>query len=321
MIELDSRIVPISSAASELVARSVGKTVRVLILGAGGWFGRTFVSLLANTGCTMLLIGSSSRTIWVNGAPHGVASWNEQTVADFAPNIVLDFAYLTPRYINDFGPGEYLRKNRELCKKVLWLSSLESVSRLITVSSGAIYERATLGLAPAGRHLYGQLKRDFEEELSVSSQRDGTGIVIARAFSVSGGFVRFPQEYAVSAFVLQALESRSIVVESRSFVYRRYCSVDDLLAVAMGLSSDSGIVQFDSGGDLVEMSRLAEMVGDAMDQNITVRAPARRELGHSERYHSDNFDWQEALRLTGHKPLGLREQIAGVVAAFSPHAR
>lgn len=318
MIEINSRQVPISAGASTLVARSFRRDTRILVLGAGGWFGRTFISLLADVECVTLFIGTSTRTIWVNGVPHKVVPWCEQTVRDFAPDVVADFAYLTPRYVDTFGLFEYVRANRELCKKVLWLSSQESVSRIITASSGAVYETEAPELGPPPRSLYGQLKREFEEELSVSSERDGTRVVIARAFSVSGGFVRFPREYALSAFVLQALEDRNIVVDSPSLVYRRYCAVEDLLAVAVGMSSGAGTVRFDSGGELVEMLELARMVSEVSSPKVTVTAQPDRETGNADHYHSDNLTWAEALRLTNHKPLELREQIAGMVKAFSP---
>ena len=318
LIEIDSRQVPISAGASGLVARSFPRDTRILVLGAGGWFGRTFISLLANAKCVTLLIGTSSRTIWVNSAPHKVVPWSEQTVLDFAPDVVVDFAYLTPRYVDTFGPVEYARANRELCEKMLWLSSQESVLRIITASSGAIYETKAPGRGSPPKSLYGQLKREFEEELSASSERDGTRVVIARAFSVSGGFVRFPREYALSAFVLQALEDRNIVVDSSSLVYRRYCAAEDLLAVAVGMSSAPGTVQFDSGGELVEMLDLARMVSDVSSQEVTVTAELNRGTSDSDDYHSDNLDWVEALRLTDHKPLELREQIVRLFEAFSP---
>ena len=303
--------------ARGIIAGSIPAGARVIVLGAGGWFGRTYISLVAGLGIPLLLIGSYSRKVEVGGVEHEIVEWSEESVLLFRPTIVLDAAFLTRRYLEVLGHKEYLRKNMLLMKRVLWLAGLESVRRVVTISSGAVYSARDAGVDAPNLEPYGFLKQELESQLVTQASQTDTTLVVARAFSVSGGFVQFPEEYALSSFVRQALDSGLIRVEAPALVYRRYCSVSDFLAVGFGLSNTSGITQFDSGGDLVELADLARMVAEAVEGPVSVEAQPDRAAAGRSNYCSDNTEWEQALRETNLSALNLPQQISEVVGAFS----
>lgn len=304
--------VPVSDAAAALVCQSLPVNSRILVLGAGGWFGQTFLALLGPTDFPLVLIGSHARTIRVNNQTYQVSIWDEATVQEFNPTFVFDAAFLTRRFLDILGLARYTQQNAELMRRVRWLSALPTVEQLVTISSGAVLEAGRLREGAGSRDPYGAMKLELENQLRQSAAGDQTGVVIARAFSVSGGFVREPREYALSDFVLQALERGEITISSASPVFRRYCAVEDLLAVSLTMLPESGVAELDSGGDLVEMSGLVEVIQASFGARIPVhRLENAGGVGPS-RYHSDNKSWARALEKTGYAPLNLRDQVANV---------
>lgn len=308
----DSPSVPVSPTAAALFCQSLPVNSRIVVLGAGGWFGQTFLALLGAVELPIVLVGSHSRKIKVNNQTFRVSVWDEATVREFKPTFVFDAAFLTRRYLGILGPNIYAAQNTELMRRVRWLSTLPSVEQLVTISSGAVLEAGRLREGGGLRDPYGAMKLDLENELRQSAAADHTGVVIARAFSVSGGFVRKPQEYALSDFVLQALETRQIRISSPSPVFRRYCAVEDFLAVSMAMLPESGVVELDSGGDLVEMSSLAEVIQASFDTGISVLRSENTGGVAPSRYHSDNESWNRALEEHRYAPLNLRDQVANV---------
>lgn len=245
-----------------------------------------------------------------------IRSWNPDEVSNFQPTFVFDAAFLTRRFLDPLGLDEYVRRNEELMSRVLWLCGLQSVRKVVTISSGAAHAVAGAEPTKATFDPYGSMKLEFEHKLAAKARDGAIDLVIARAFSLSGGLVRRPHEYAFSSFVAQALESNLITVDSPGLVYRRYCSAEDFLAVSAGLSTKIGVTEFDSGGELVELLDLAKMIAEAIPGRIEVRADPNRTLGGSSSYCSDDAEWRKVLGITGLNPSNISEQIASVAAVL-----
>ena len=213
-------LVPFNSAASDLLKTGLGGLERVLILGASGWFGRTALALLEGHPQEVLLVGSRERTIFVRGNSHRVDVWTDSILKNFRPQVVLDFAFLTKNHQRRLGDEQFAKANRGISERLVTIASHPSVEKLLTVSSGAaIGVMGSKGDVPSD--LYGWQKALNEQSLRAVSEQLGKEIVIARAWSVSGGFVREPQNYALSDFVLQGLRQAEILVEAPHLVYRR----------------------------------------------------------------------------------------------------
>ena len=264
-------------------------TDRIAILGARGWFGKTFLSLLPTDVPTFL---TASRA----DALHGEWSWEQ--VQEFAPTVVANFAFLTRERIASEGVEEFTTVNTRLIDQFQRTASLSSVRAVLTVSSGAAVTEPDKP--------YGSLKL-VEERVAGELASPDRASVVLRAYSVSGPFVRRPRDYAFSDFILQASEGR-VAIAADELVFRRYVSASDALVVTSrsALSGWSGIV--DTGGELVEMGELAQRVVSIVNPAAVIERPDV-DQGRSQTYASDNASWVQACERLGYVPMDLDEQI------------
>jgi len=306
----------VSLSALDLTASALSGKPRVLVLGAGGWFGKTALSLIAGHTESLRLIGSYERAIVVNGTPFHIEKWSEKEVAKFRPEVVLDFAYLTRGFLADYGYSEYVRINRELSQRILSLTSLESVERILTVSSGAAVGARNQPSSYGESDPYGALKDQFERELLQQVQQRSVTAFIARAWSVSGGFVGRPMNYALSSFALQAMAAKRIEIDADSLVYRRYCAIEDFLAISLANLMEGVTGELDSGGPLLEIAELAvEVAAQVKGTEIVEKVPNRRKK-EAKRYCSDNVGWEAQVEARSYLPASLSNQIANVITAL-----
>lgn len=272
---------------------------RLLITGGTGWFGRTLVALA--TGHPHVLVIGSPRD-------STATQWDDESVRDFAPTVVANFAFHTRDRLPEMGRERFIAENTELTRRLLVTLGLDSVRLALTVSSGA----AASPNARAGAdsmELYGALKA-AEEAQALSLSTSERRVVVARAYSVSGPFVRRVRDYAFSDFVAQAILGDLTITASRP-VFRRYVSVADLISVSLSSADQgwSGVIE--SGGDLVEMQGLAEVVRDVVNPSARIHREALMTEKPSV-YASDNTSWEQACLRTGIVPMSLRHQVRSV---------
>lgn len=274
---------------------------RILILGAGGWFGTTLLDeLKVFPRASVLALASRRRTHQVNQRVWHLQTWDEYLVRAFQPTVVANFAFLTRERFDAANPVSYIASNRALIAQFMTAASLPSVSIALTCSSGA----ATI--VSADLNPYGRLKHE-EEQAALALARSGRTVVVGRAWSVSGPHVRRPHAYAFSDLILQAATGEMFITAEQP-TYRRYVDVGDFLHVCLGLATQmwSGVI--DSGGELVEMRELAELIR----QQINCRARISRATvtTHAARvYASSNENWNEACVRFGAQPASLEQQV------------
>ena len=78
---------------------------RLLVLGGGGWFGRTLLHLVGSSVPVHATASSTRR---------GLETWDLARIRDFAPTVVANFAFLTRERISVEGTQEFNRINRQL---------------------------------------------------------------------------------------------------------------------------------------------------------------------------------------------------------------
>ena len=296
----------VSHGARKLVAQALGAD-RVLITGASGWLGRTALDLIAPLGLPTLALASRPRTIRVAGRDIECEAWDDRLVAEFAPTVIVDCAFLTRDRVSDMPLADYIAANRTLTERLLSATRLPEVRLALTVSSGAAVYPTDALAGPVEANPYGYLKREAEESLSRVAANCGVAAVVARAWSISGAHVQKPQGYALGSMILAASRGR-IHVMAKGQVYRRYVLAEELLA--LGIAEGSvGDATIDSGGDLVEMGELARRVAAVVrpDAVITREACDGRD---PDRYHSDGIDWERRCRAWGLASADLDNQIA-----------
>lgn len=269
----------------------LGPDDRIVVLGSSGWFGREFAAMRSEVAIP------DAHVLEVPGPSAGVVVSDEE-VAAFDPTVVLNFAFLTRERVESEGLAEFGRINSELSERFLTLARADSVRFALTVSSGAAVTEP--------EQPYGQMKL-AEETAALDLVDAERTVVVLRAYSVSGGYVRRPDAYAFSDFILQAARG-AVQVNADRPVFRRYCSVTDSLAIAMnrGLAGESGILE--TGGDLVEMGELARTIVQVVNPQAEIN---RREIVTEDpsAYHSDDVSWQRWSTQAGISPMGLTEQI------------
>lgn len=284
----------------ELLSGAFAPEDRILVLGAGGWFGSTALHLIGSqvTPEQVLGVARSRRLHVVGDWTWQLEVWDEQQVRNFAPTIVLGLAFITRGFAAHMDAKDYDGINMELSRRFIYAASLPSVRLAMTASSGAAITESD--------HSYGRLKL-IEEHAALQLATPNRVALVARAFSVSGPFVRRPAEYAFSSFVEQAA-SGHIEVKADRPTFRRYSDLGEYLAVCMRRGHDgySGVIE--SGGELEEMGGLAQRIAAASQSPVTVhRVPFTSDAPSI--YASDDMHWQHHCAALGFEPSSLDDQV------------
>ncbi len=302
---------PVRDRARALVGRTLWFTERIAVLGATGWFGSTMLALLSDLPVTVLPVASRGRAHTVAGRTWSVVGYDLDRIVEFAPTTVLDFAYLNRGHEATLGEVEYRRRLADLTDRFAQVAELPSVRAVLATSSGAAVAAPEGPDAPIGP--YGEGKRAVED-LAAGLVNPARAVVTARAYAVSGPLVPTPGDYAFSDLV-RASRTGRIQVRAASQVWRRYCGLDDYLAVCLAevMAGRSGVIE--SGGPSVELRDLAALVADRFPgprPQVVATEPA----GPALRYESDDTSWQEACARQGFAPADLVEQIDAVQAGL-----
>jgi nucleoside-diphosphate-sugar epimerase len=278
-----------------------------LIIGATGWFGRTATALAQLIGTQVLLVASTTREFHIGRNSFVAYEWNERQIRDFHPTIVIDAAYITRDYVADFVVESYVQKNRELTNRLLSITDIQSIRKVITFSSGAAeVHRSNFHQNAMSDDPYGFLKLEAEKIIQSELSSGTIDYAIVRAWSVSGALVTKINGFAFSDLVSQA-SNGAITVTAANRVYRRYCLVEESIAVGLSHNTQSdGIL--DTGGPLIEIRELAEMIKATLPFNISLaESPVTREV--DDKYFSNSENWDLACNKSGLEPSSISEQI------------
>ncbi|SON63238.1 hypothetical protein MSIMFI_04768 [Mycobacterium simulans] len=299
----------VSAGARLLAERALGSDRikdRVLVTGASGWLGRTALDLLGPLGLPTLALASRSRAIRVGDLEIVCREWDEHEVAEFAPTVVLDCAFLTRDRVADMPLDEFVAANRALTDRLVHATQLPGVRLALTVSSGAgVYPRDALS-GPIEDNPYGYLKREAERRLAEAASESGAVPVVARAWSISGAHVQKPQGYALGSMIQHA-DAGAIRIMARRPVFRRYVLAEELLAVGIA-EGGVGPATIDSGGELVEMAELASRVAAVVHPGAPI-SRGEVDARDPDRYHSDGQDWDRRCQRWGLASAPLDRQI------------
>lgn len=301
---------PVRAAARALVRESLHADDRVLVTGAGGWFGSTVAALLNGSGVATHYVTQRPRVVEAGDSSVTAHAWDAAAIADFAPTVVIDNAFVLREYAAEVGIQRYVYKNTHLTQLLLATTQLASVRRVISVSSGAAVHPTDGTLADVAAHPYEYLKRQAELALTAAVDPDRVNVVIARPWSLSGSLIQRPRRYAFADLILQA-RAGAVEVRADHEVWRRYAGVDDFFAVCLAASL-RGSATIDSGGELLELGPLAHRIAQVLGVSPSiVRAETS---GAVDDYYSDEVSWRQACAAADYEPADLDEQIRTVDA-------
>jgi nucleoside-diphosphate-sugar epimerase len=300
---------PYSENSKELLLSGFRTGDRVLITGAGGWFGLTLAAMLKDSFVSHKLITKNPRDLFFGYQSSTAEEWSWEEIQKYQPTVVVDCAFLLRDYLVDYSLDSYVAENQKLTSKLFQVSMLDSVERIIYISSGAAVCPNDAVRYPIDENPYGFLKRTTELGILQLSNEHKKNVLVVRPYSVTGRLVTRPERYAFSNLILQAHRGK-IELHSRHLVRRKYISVDDLLAVSIA-SSQNGSGYLNSGGELVELGELAVRISDVL--GVTVDIP-KREINEDldDNYFSTDDSWNESCKLLNFSPSSLDEQIIDV---------
>ena len=308
-------------AAAALPAREE----RIVITGASGWIGKATLELLYNTlgsgdfAKRVFAFGSAPRTI-----DFGVATIEQRPLIAMlalpsAPTVVLHLAFLTKDKVVGMNEEEYCRLNRALSRTVLEALDMIGASALFVASSGAAQFADDADASPEMR-LYGSLKKADEEAFARWAEERGRRAVIARIFALSGPHINKHDTYALASFVRDALAGGPISIRSDRPVYRSYVPTRELMSLVFTLMLEEGaeVVRFSTGGERLEIQRVAEIVSEAVGPVAIERPPLKS--GPIDEYVGDAAAYQELLFAYGIDHLPFAQQVVETAASFASEA-
>jgi len=298
--------------AQELWLSNLRSSDRVLVTGGGGWFGRTAVAMTRKSDLELLATGSKDQQIEIDGQSQALQAQDLEIIAAFKPTVVIDSAFVTRERLPILGHKTYIETNQKLIDQSLAIAALPSVRKYIGFSSGATMHLAGHASFSLEENPYAAQKRIYESKISEIAATLHSDISVARVWSVTGSYCTKPQTFAFTDLIAQA-KSGLIEIKAKHLVYRRYCALEDVLALAMLPSSPEGNPVFNTGGDLIEIGDLAKQVVELVNPNAEILRRLDKTLP-QDSYHSDNKDWGQ---LTGIAKLGMdtiRDQITRVFA-------
>lgn len=300
---------------------------RIAIVGASGWIGRALAAGLFDAlgeeeaRERLMCFGSSERAILFGDG----RSLVQQPLARMAnlsprPTMVFHLAFLTKDKIAGMSESDYVQANRTLSGTVLKLLGGIGADRVFVASSGAA-AFADKADAATDVRLYGRLKRDDELAFEAWAGADaGRRAVIGRIYSLAGPFINKHETYALASFILDALSHRPIEVKARNRVVRSYVAVRELLSVAiMELLAEPGddVVQFDSGGEAMELGDVAQIVARRLGGWVE-RAAVSDDA--ADVYVGDGGTYERLLARYGVSSISLADQIAETASFLAPFA-
>jgi UDP-glucuronate decarboxylase len=107
---------------------------------------------------------------------------------------------------------------------------------------------------------YGTLKNLDELVFRAATRDAGGACVIPRVFSVAGPRMTKPGLFALGSLIEMAAVGGPIEVRSRGRVFRSYCGVEEVLALALWAALRRRDLVFDTSGTVVEIGELARLV-------------------------------------------------------------
>jgi len=245
---------------------------KIIITGATGWLGRSFLDALQQNvpasrfNSQVLAIGSKPGTLQSTAYPQELEIQIPVFSLEELPDLVADkpiflvhAAFLTKDRLSAYGYREFTRINQSITRIVCDAISRASSARVVQISSGAALvslERKEDSLESA-KDPYGFLK--LQEESLVSALAETQ---VLRIFALSGRFIGNPQAYALGDFLLNALKGSVIKIQAKTPVVRGYVNASDVAKCALGwlFSGDPFFPPCAAVNEIVSLSSLARRI-------------------------------------------------------------
>lgn len=301
--------------AQELWLNNLRSGDRVLVTGAGGWFGRTAVAMTRESGLALLATGSKDQQIEIDGQSQAVQAQDLEVIAAFKPTVVIDTAFATREMHLVLGHKGYVETNQKLIDQSMAIAVLPSVRKFVGFSSGVTMHLAGQKSFSLEENPYAAQKRIYENRLEKLANSLEIDASIARVWSVTGCyFTKGAAAFAFTDLIAQA-KLGLIEIKAKHFVHRRYCAIEDVLALCLLPRVSGSKTIIDTGGDLIELSELAKLVVDLINPHADILREVDPGLP-ADDYHSDAKDWNKLQNFVGLPSDSISNQVIRVADRF-----
>ena len=140
----------------------------------------------------------------------------------------------------------------------------------MVASSGAVHSSTGRLVSDLRSDPYGTLKHVDELAFRAATRDAGGVCVIPRVFSVAGARMTKPGLYALGSMIEMATVGGPIEVRARGPVFRSYCGVDEVVALALWAALSGRDAVFDTCGTVVEIGDLAHLVAQVHGLDVDV---------------------------------------------------
>lgn len=268
---------------------------RILLVGGSGWIGRAVLQVLDGYHCTVLSMDSASALAEIRARSGKVQA--------FQPTVAIFVAGVTPDRGTELGIEAYSGMLDRVTATLESMIQLPGLSQICYASSGvASPDRESEPSPILQRYRSAKLR---EEELVQSCSAEQAPL-IARVYSLSGPYVRRPENYALFDFIRQSLTG-TISVWADSLVYRSYSCVMDLAQALVASVADRRGGTYSTGGRPVELADLAHEVAAALRRPVRIEIPEHR--SRRDFYCGSNPQWLRWCAASGIVPQTLGSQI------------
>jgi len=239
---------------------------RIILTGASGWFGQSFIGNYALTygedraRADLVLVTSDGREIFnprVNG-PLATSTFGH--VIDSKPDVsaIVQAAFLTRDKLEGLGERRFRDVNLQIIRSLARLLSMYPSARIYVISSGAVKK---------DRSAYGLLKS--EEESVVLAERRRS--FVFRVYGAHGRFCEYRNWSAFCDLGRQALRSREIFIRSRVKTVRGFVSFDQLATLILRLNDLPEYIApsvIDTVSEVVDLRALGAMFAEHYAVNL-----------------------------------------------------
>jgi nucleoside-diphosphate-sugar epimerase len=287
---------------------------RIVLTGSSGWLGMATLDLLAlalgdDFGSRVSCFGSVRRELRLrSGRRINQRPLDELRDLNCEPTLVLHLAFLTKDLAETMDERRYSEANRSIRRHVIDALDPIGANALFLASSGAAKFAEDPDASPA-RRLYGSLKKEDEHAFCEWAAEHDRRAVLARIFNLSGPYINKHGNYALAAFIVDALAGRPTEIRATRPVVRGYVAIRELmsLAIALALDGGSGCTTFETGGKPMEMQEIAETVASALGE-AGVRRLAMTS-GPPDNYFGDDQRYRELLAENRLEPVEFATQV------------
>jgi nucleoside-diphosphate-sugar epimerase len=284
--------------------------MNIVINGGTGWLGIATLRALERIKYieNIEITSSNGRTFIAHDlGEFKTKELTNNTKIDFKTEVLVNLAFKTRDYISILGEEEYTKINLDILKSSVNLAKNLKPKSIVIVSSGVV-SRNLDSQGKLDNTQYTKLKNLEEKTFTQIAKDMGANLVILRMWGGSGRDLTSPFKYAIGDLIRQALVSDKIIVSSEQLTYRRYSDASQQLEIAIRCAISGKNLVFDSGGQIIEMGELANIIKNTLQPNLEIVRKLDANLP-ADKYYSESNQFESFAKEYGIELFTLKQQI------------